>query len=80
MKLNERQAKIINILEKNDSLSPSDIHILIGEDLYSRPTINRDLVKLLDNNIIKQYYFMGLQLPKEQVLQDQGYLLEIILL
>ncbi|MDD4644045.1 MAG: hypothetical protein PHW90_03380 [Bacilli bacterium] len=77
MKLNERQAKIINILEKNDSLSPSDIHILIGEDLYSRPTINRDLVKLLDNNIIKQYYFMGLQLPKEQVLQDQGYLIVI---
>jgi len=77
MKLNESQAKIINILEKNDSLSPSDIHILIGEDLYSRPTINRDLVKLLDNNIIKQYYFMGLQLPKEQVLQDQGYLIVI---
>jgi DeoR/GlpR family transcriptional regulator of sugar metabolism len=77
MKLNERQAKIINILEKNDSLSPSDIHILIGEDLYSRPTINRDLVKLLDNNIIKQYYFMGLQLPKEQVLQDKGYLIVI---
>lgn len=77
MKLNERQAKIINILEKNDSLSPSDIHILIGEDLYSRPTINRDLVKLLDNNIIKQYYFMGLQLPKEQVLQDQGYFIVI---
>jgi DeoR/GlpR family transcriptional regulator of sugar metabolism len=77
MKLNERQAKIINILEKNDSLSPSDIHISIGEDLYSRPTINRDLVKLLDNNIIKQYYFMGLQLPKEQVLQDQGYLIVI---
>ncbi len=77
MKLNKRQAKIINILEKNDSLSPSDIHILIGEDLYSRPTINRDLVKLLDNNIIKQYYFMGLQLPKEQVLQDQGYLIVI---
>lgn len=77
MKLNERQAKIINILEKNDSLSPSDIHILIGEDLYSRPTMNRDLVKLLDNNIIKQYYFMGLQLPKEQVLQDQGYLIVI---
>jgi DeoR/GlpR family transcriptional regulator of sugar metabolism len=77
MKLNERQAKIIKILEKNDSLSPSDIHILIGEDLYSRPTINRDLVKLLDNNIIKQYYFMGLQLPKEQVLQDQGYLIVI---
>jgi len=50
---------------------------LIGEDLYSRPTINRDLVKLLDNNIIKQYYFMGLQLPKEQVLQDQGYLIVI---
>jgi hypothetical protein len=58
-------------------LSLSDIHILIGEDLYSRPTINRDLVKLLDNNIIKQYYFMGLQLPKEQVLQDQGYLIVI---
>lgn len=77
MKLNERQAKIIKILEKNDSLSPSDIHILIGEDLYSRPTINRDLVKLLDNNIIKQYYFMGLQLPKEQVLQDQGYFIVI---
>jgi DeoR/GlpR family transcriptional regulator of sugar metabolism len=75
MKLNERQAKIIKILEKNDSLSPSDI--LIGENLYSRPTINRDLVKLLDNNIIKQYYFMGLQLPKEQVLQDQGYLIVI---
>ena len=54
MKLNERQAKIINILEKNDSLSPSDIHILIGEDLYSRPTINRDLVKLLDNNIMQR--------------------------
>ena len=54
MKLNERQAKIINILERNDSLSPSDIHMLIGEGLYSRPTINRDLVKLLDNNIIKQ--------------------------
>ena len=54
MRLNERQAKIINILERNDSLSPSDIHMLIGEELYSRPTINRDLVKLLDNNIIKQ--------------------------
>lgn len=54
MKLNERQAKIINILERNDSLSPSDIHMLIGEELYSRPTINRDLVKLQDNNIIKQ--------------------------
>ncbi|HOF07767.1 MAG TPA: hypothetical protein PLE59_00860 [Bacteroidales bacterium] len=75
MKLNERQAKIIKILEKNDSLSPSDI--LIGENLYSRPTINRDLVKLLDNNIIKQYYFMGLQLPKEPVLQDQGYFIVI---
>ncbi len=54
MKLNERQIKIIKILEKNDSLSPNDTHLLVSKDLYSRSTVNRDLVKLLQKNIIKQ--------------------------
>lgn len=54
MKLNERQIKIVNILEKNDSLSPNEIHLSIGEEFYSRSTVNRDIVKLLENNVIKQ--------------------------
>lgn len=54
MMLNERQQKIIDILSKNNALSPDEIHFFIGKSFYSRPTINRDLLKLLQNNVLKQ--------------------------
>ncbi len=50
--LNDRQLDIINILKKHDFLTPSMIHAFIGEQKYSRPTINRDLTLLLSLNLI----------------------------
>ncbi len=54
MKLNERQNKIIAILSKNDELSPDEIHTLLGKEFYSRPTVNRDLALLIQNNHLRQ--------------------------
>lgn len=54
MKLNERQNQIITILNKNDQLSPDEIHTLLGKEFYSRPTVNRDLALLLQNNHLRQ--------------------------
>lgn len=50
--LNDRQLEIINILKKHDFLSPGNIHTFIGEEKYSRPTINRDLALLLSLNLV----------------------------
>lgn len=54
MKLNERQNKIIAILNKKDQLSPNEIHTLLGKKHYSRPTVNRDLALLLQNNHLRK--------------------------
>lgn len=50
--LNDRQAKIISVLKQHNFLTPRKIHGLIGEEKYSRPTINRDLTFLLSLNLI----------------------------
>ncbi len=50
--LNDRQLEIINVLKKHDFLTPGNIHAFIGEEKYSRPTINRDLTLLLSLNLI----------------------------
>lgn len=51
-RLNDRQIEILDMLNKNDFLSPREIHENIGFEKYSRPTINRDLILLLNLNLI----------------------------
>ena len=55
IKLNGRQLALIEILKNNIRLSPSEIYELIGLNNYSRPTINRDLLYLLDQDLIVRF-------------------------